>query len=309
MMHPPASAGCALCGSGRSEFVLSGPDRLLDLPGEYSFVRCIDCGLVRQDPRPPDALEAHYPESYPSYAGSVEAKGNLLRRLDRGYGQHKRAAIVQRFRGSGRLLDVGCATGDFLLEMRRRHGWDLTGVEPTDYACAYAQGLGLDVVCGTLAQAAFDDASFDVVTMWNVLEHVSDPVAELRETWRVLRPNGILVFSVPVWESRLRRWFGPYWVEWDLPRHMHIFSSWTAQRLLGMTGFQGMGRFTPFSEYRVLHMSSINWAKAHLSRSFLRHGLDRLMRFLPVRAALILLLQAITSRRTASIVVFVGRKE
>jgi SAM-dependent methyltransferase len=302
---------CDLCGSTRWEKTVSSHDYLTGLPGSFQFVRCLECGLIRQHPRLiPSALGAYYPENYPSFALSVESRRNLIRRIDHRYGQLKRVRIVGESCHTGKLLDVGCGTGDFLSEVNRAGNWRAIGVEPNLYACAYARRvLGLDVICGTLGVASLASAAFDVVTMWNVLEHVYDPKHNLRQAYRVLRPGGFLIFSVPVVHSLLRQWFGPYWVEWDLPRHMYVFSRQTVERFLRETGFHLRAVRSLFSEYRVFRMSLQNWAGEHISSDRVRRVIPALLRFLPVRLIGTLALRAAIPAQKHSVLVFVCQRE
>lgn len=302
---------CDLCGSDRWEKVISGHDHLTGLPGSFQFVRCLECGLIRQNPRLiPPALDAYYPENYPSFALSVESRKNAIRRIDHRYGQLKRVRVVRRLCRTGRLLDVGCGTGDFLFEVNHTGNWQALGVEPNPYACGYVRRvLGLDVICGTLGAASLASAAFDVVTMWNTLEHVHDPRHNLKQAYRVLRPGGVLIFSVPVVHSLLRQWFGSYWAEWDLPRHMCIFSHHTVERFLQETGFHLRAVRSLFTEYRVFRMSLQNWASEHVSSDTVRRALPVLLRFLPIRLIGTLALRIAVPAQKNSVLVFVCQKE
>jgi SAM-dependent methyltransferase len=299
---------CDLCGASGAETILSGHDRLTGLPGHFRFVRCLDCGLVRQNPRPVAILDTYYPKTYPVFALG-DSNRSALSRLDRRIGQRKRARLVLKQCRMGRLLDVGCGIGGFLIEMHNIPGWQVLGVEPVALACHEAGSFGLSVVRGKLSEAAFPDETFDVVTMWNVLEHVCDPTVNLQEAHRVLRPNGILFLAVPVMDSLLRRWFGPDWVEWDLPRHTFLFSRQTMHALLQKTNFKALSIHAPFSEYRVLQMSLANWAETHVRQANLRRLLIDAVLFLPFRALLVAALGVVIPREAASVMVFVAQKQ
>jgi SAM-dependent methyltransferase len=299
---------CDLCGASRAETLLSGHDRLTGLPGRFQFVRCLDCGLVRQNPRPVAILDTFYPETYPVYAPADSNRG-VLAQFDRRLGQRKRAQLVLRHCRTGRLLDVGCGTGAFLTEMHSVPGWQLMGVEPVALACRKARSFGLSVVRGKLSEAAFPNETFDVVTMWHVLEHVCDPTVNLLEAHRILRPSGTLLVAVPVMDSLLRRWFGPEWVEWDLPRHTFLFSSATMHALLRKSDFRLQSIQAPFSEYRVMQMSLANWASTHVRQAKLRRLLSSTVRLLPVRALLVAVLGVAIPREATSVMVFVAQKQ
>ena len=218
------SAPCDHCGSLEERTLFEGPDRLHNLPGCFRVVECLGCGWIRQNPRPTiESIDYYYPQNYENFIKAVEDEPTLLRRWDRRYGILKRRWAIERLQPKGRILDVGCATGIFLHEMQLS-GWEVVGVEPSDFAAEYAQKrFGVPVHVGRLQDAQFPDGRFDVITLWDVLEHLHTPWADLRETHRLLKNGGVLVIRIPNMASPERRWFGPYWIGWDLPRHLYFF--------------------------------------------------------------------------------------
>lgn len=301
---------CDLCGSVETEILVRGPDRFLTLPGEFTMVRCRHCGLVRQNPRPtPDSIGSYYPPQYAPFSVAIDDERSIVRRWDRRYGMWKRRRVVERHQSGGGLLDVGCATGNFLYEMARSGRWRVEGIEPNAEAVAYArQRFGLTVHLGRLAEIALPPDSFDVITLWNVLEHVHDPMSNLRAAYHLLRPGGFLVFSVPVMSSRLRQWFGAHWVEWDLPRHTFIYSLQTVEAFAEQAGIRVIAVTAPFSEYRVFYMSLVSWAREHVSTARRRSAIDAVVRFLPVRLMLALMFVAVVPARASSTLVFACQK-
>jgi SAM-dependent methyltransferase len=279
------TTNCNMCGSNHTELAMIGVDRLHGLNGTFRLVRCRQCGLFYLNPRPePDELHNYYPTDYIPYTTAIEDETSFFKRLDRRYGLYKRCrVIVSCFDRPGRLLDVGCATGVFLHGMRRR-GWETYGVDISSKATEYAkERFGLDVFTGTVAEAAFANNFFDVVTLWDVLEHVYDPRGTLLEISRILRPGGLLVLSLPSLESFEASLFGSNWIGWDMPRHLHLFPQPVLDRLLAETGFrpQEVSFFT--GRYYVFVLSTQLWLEGRLENAKLRNVILSLMRSWPVR--------------------------
>lgn len=189
---------CPLCGG-----------RLLAPVFRPPLVRCRGCRLVfrdraRAEERVRDGFEAIY---------TAPAAERWI--------QERRASLYREFLarhqprpGRARLLDVGCGTGEFL-RLARQQGWEVTGLEIAEAAVEAGRAAGLPVRLGSLTTAALPERAFDVVTLWNVLDFVADPVAEARAAHRVLAASGVLVvrvgnvaFHATLYRlSRLIRWW------------------------------------------------------------------------------------------------------
>jgi 2-polyprenyl-3-methyl-5-hydroxy-6-metoxy-1,4-benzoquinol methylase len=127
----------------------------------------------------------------------------------------------------GRLLDIGAGTGDFLL-VAKNNGWETIGVEPSDRAKAIAKSKGISFVEQT---SELEDHSFDVISMWHVLEHVPDLDKQIIELKRLLKPSGTLIVAVPNFKSFDAQHYGKFWAAFDVPIHFWHFSK-TAIKLL-----------------------------------------------------------------------------
>lgn len=149
--------------------------------------------------------------------------------------RHLRA--VARYRPApGRLLDVGAFTGVFV-DAARRAGWDAVGLEPSAWAVEVARKRGTPMIPGTLADARPPDASFDAVTLWDVIEHVPDPLGELRHAAAVLKPGGLLVVHTMDCESFFARLMGRRW-PWLMEMHIVYFSKRTLRAMAERAGFE-----------------------------------------------------------------------
>jgi SAM-dependent methyltransferase len=189
---------CPLCGG-----------RLLTPAFEPPLVRCRACGLVFRNQ---EGAQAQVREEFEVIYGDPEEERHVQDRRRPVYEE-----FLARYRpvpGKNRLLDVGCGSGQFL-RLARERGWHVVGTEITRAAAKAARAAELPVCLGSLMTATLPESSFDVVTLWNVLDFISDPVAEIRAAQRILAPGGLLVlrvsnlaFQSKVYRARrlLRRW-------------------------------------------------------------------------------------------------------
>jgi SAM-dependent methyltransferase len=215
---------CPLCGGAARRTLFEARDLNAGVaPGVFPVVRCL-CGMayLASIPARPDE---GYPPSYDAHAeSSIPAAPS--RRFDRVAGLKP-----------GRLVDVGCGSGRDLLALRKA-GWAVRGVETSGAAVRRARAAGLDVVEGTLEEARLGPGSADLVTMFHVLEHVSDPVAVAREAGRILAPGGVLLAHLPNFGGLNARLFGEFWYELDAPRHVNFFKVDTARRMVAQAGLR-----------------------------------------------------------------------
>ncbi|MCX8038141.1 MAG: class I SAM-dependent methyltransferase [Candidatus Sumerlaeia bacterium] len=142
------------------------------------------------------------------------------------------------FHGDGlRLLDVGAGTGEFLWQMREL-GWEAEGIEPDERALGVCREHGLQVAGTTIEKADLPAEVFDVVTVWQTLEHVCDPAGVLKKIVGALVPAGLLVGSIPNAASWNRIVQGEYWWGYDPPRHYVVFSPTALRKAFEMAGLR-----------------------------------------------------------------------
>ena len=226
---------CPLCGAGGVRPVLETAARSAQ-GAPYRVVACTDCGLRYTRPLPtPDEFLALYPTDY-----HVRNSPRLWSRdfarvlLERWVMSERRRCIAGI--PPGRVLDVGCGNGAFLASLRD-HGWDVQGTDTSATACELTRAKGVPAHHGELRGAGFPAASFDVVTLFHVLEHLPEPLAELVEVRRVLRPEGRLVVHVPDNDSVTLRLCGARWLPLDVPRHLQHYTHESLRQTLARAGF------------------------------------------------------------------------
>ena len=256
---------CVLC-SGR-DF------RLLFEKAGWSFVACPGCGLVSLDPLPtPAALAAHHEASYRDggYAGfaAADAVRDAI--------AEDRLARLRPLASAGRWLDVGCSTGAFVAAATRS-GIAAEGLEVSSLAVEAARARGLTVHQGAV-EGFTPSAPLAVVTAFDVIEHLPDPLAFARRVRPWLEPSGLLGLTLPNLASVAARVMGRHWFYYAAPDHVHYFTPTTIRRLLADAGFVSI---------------AVHPATKPLT---LDYATEQLMRMTPVLAPVARALRAVTPR-------------
>jgi len=228
---------CPICGLQKFDPFISGKDFFLT--GEsFSIVKCRDCGFRFTNPRPKaEDLGKYYESSdYISHSDSRKGLFASVYQVVRKYTLSRKLSLISKFQPKGKILDIGCATGQFLNHMDE-NGWKATGIEPDEKTRSRAiSEYGLDVFPEEQLNI-LDKYSFDVITMWHVLEHVSDLNNRMEQLRNLLKPQGTLLIAVPNCDSFDAKKYGEFWAGYDLPRHLYHFTKSDVKLLLERYGF------------------------------------------------------------------------
>ena len=228
------SLRCALCTGESAEPVFRKEG--------YEIVRCSACGLMYVANPPTDfEISAMYSFACGYHRELADRESAASAKFARAARRYLR--LIGKYRDSGRILDVGCSAGIFL-DTARKNGWDTYGVEISQDAAEVARSRGLNVVTGTLADANLPRGFFDVVTFWDVLEHVRNPVATLALARDLLGSRGILALATPNVDGVFPRLslhaaeLTGVWRHPEPPHHLVQFSKKTIKHALELAGFQ-----------------------------------------------------------------------
>jgi len=254
---------CPVCLNPATGPALTGTDLLFESTSRtFTLHSCSSCRTLFLDPMPDnDEIAGFYPADYwwnAARPGALKWFESIYRRI----ALRDHVSFITKAAGnriSPDILDVGCGSGT-LLGLLKRLGFRVRGVDFSPEAAKIARAEdGVDVTVGSLEDAHFADQSFDVVTLFHVMEHVTNPRLVLAEVARVLKPDGVIVLQVPNIESWQFIMFGAKWYGLDIPRHVIDYSKNSMLKLLHDSGFQAT---------RIRHFNFRDNAPAFVSSLF-----------------------------------------
>jgi 2-polyprenyl-3-methyl-5-hydroxy-6-metoxy-1,4-benzoquinol methylase len=228
-----AAERCPVCRGGRFEIAFE--------QSPYRVMRCVECRTAVVSPRHADPASIYANGSYWRSASPRTLGYQDYRAAEALYLKTFRRRLAFALRGGprgGRALDVGCAAG-FCMQALRERGFDPYGLEVSETIASHArERFGFDTVhIGTLEDAPFPDGTFDVVTMWDVIEHVPEPRSLLFRARQLLRPGGLLVVETQNIDSAFARMLGSRWHHYKHLEHIYHFTPGSVLRLLRSAGF------------------------------------------------------------------------
>ncbi len=279
---------CLYCHSENFMQLFDAPDRFGPKSEErFCVCQCNNCGLVFQNPRVREEHigqyygdDIHYFNATPLQKVSVLGKLKLaiekqvlieffnythlgpscvlLRPFLFIFKRWQRVQMVPRFVPGGKLLDIGCSHGAYLMRMRTL-GWEVVGQELHQKSAAYAQSLGIPVTVSRIEDTAFPPGSFDVITMGMVLEHIYDPFSVLRQITGWLKPGGTVIFAIPYFKGFEFKFFKEYAYGLQLPYHITFLDKKIIKEYLSSLGYQTIQTFFHFFDRDIAASAQIKY--------------------------------------------------
>ena len=214
---------CPWCESENTQIHLWAKDFFLTQE-PFEIYECLKCGLLFTEPRPKPEDIGNYYQSEEYYSHQENKTGFVPRVYEtvKKVNIRHKAKIATEDKPIGKMLEIGCGVGDFLQEMEQQ-GWDCTGIEPSDEAKAIAKNKVKAQLLLPNKISQLPDKSFDLITMWHVLEHVDNLKEEIYHLQRLLKEGGRLVLALPNFKSDDAKYYKEYWAAYDVPRHLNHF--------------------------------------------------------------------------------------
>lgn len=237
---------CDFCHCNETAAVYKLKDRMLRTEDKREFYlqQCLKCKLAYLNPQPQwDELEYFYGDKYyTNVSGGVRRNifYRVLRKIKRAFFGAYKPKFYNFGKTEGKFLDIGCGSGAYESYLIKENiGWKFYGIEPSSESYQVAKRVGnFNVFNGDLKSANYENNFFDVILMSHSLEHVSNPTEVIAECFRVLKPGGYMVISVPNFNSLARIFFGKYWIHLDAPRHLFHFTPDILKKMAEKSGFK-----------------------------------------------------------------------
>ncbi|MGG5485913.1 class I SAM-dependent methyltransferase [Gaetbulibacter sp. PBL-D1] len=207
---------------------------------DFQLVHNQELDMLETIPQPSANTLSEYYKSE-DYISHTDSKRNWFEKayhFVRGMALKRKLTLINSFPVSGKIiLDVGCGTGDFL-QTAKNNSWNVYGIEPNEKARAIANSKTKNQVFDTNTLQEFESGTFDVITLWHVLEHLPNLETEIQNLNRLLKPEGRLVIAVPNFKSYDAKHYNAFWAAYDVPRHLWHFSQTSISKLFSKNNLE-----------------------------------------------------------------------
>jgi len=265
---------CSQCGGWNSEMIIKTPDYELNTKEQYEVSRCLSCRNIYTSVRPDIAtlFTKHYPDDYICYGGKEKSSIINIDHI-RMYSQAlQRAKILTKYlpkKSEVRMLEIGCATGEFLKVGSQKFGWKVTGIEPNKKLSDKLSKEGFQIINSVMENAEISIDYYDAVCLFNVFEHLWDCAYSLRRINNFLKPDGLVVIEIPDFDAAARKVFGKYWFLYHLPRHLSHFNRESLNSLMKEIGFEPVAILKQFRP-TVNALSLKYWAREKIKSRIMK---------------------------------------
>jgi 2-polyprenyl-3-methyl-5-hydroxy-6-metoxy-1,4-benzoquinol methylase len=229
---------CPVCDKGEFKLFLECLDNTVSRE-TFSIVQCIYCNFKFTNPRPSMDLLGNYykSEQYISHSNTKKGFVNSTYQVVRKYTLLKKLQLISKFFKTGNLLDIGCGTGEFL-NVFKEAKWSTVGIEPDEQTRKNAsQKYSLNIYPEAYLQELKNE-SFEIITMWHVLEHVPLLNERIEDLKKLIKPNGIIIIAVPNSNSLDAEIYKEHWAAYDVPRHLYHFTPQTLELIFKKHGLK-----------------------------------------------------------------------
>jgi 2-polyprenyl-3-methyl-5-hydroxy-6-metoxy-1,4-benzoquinol methylase len=223
---------CPVCGNSSLSLFLTTKDYFLT-QSSFTIDQCNSCGFVFTNPIPflSDLPKYYDSPEYLSHTANSFGFTSQIYKIFRNANIRNKFRIVNRYAKEKTILDIGCGTGE-LLHYFQKMGWKVQGVEPNESARKFAQKNYNIPVLNEDSLAEIDEESFDIISMWHVLEHVPDLNGRMIQLKKLVKKEGILIIALPNLNAPDAIKYGPHWAGLDVPRHLYHFTEDSFRLLL-----------------------------------------------------------------------------
>ncbi len=259
--------GCNICGKNSFKILYQEKNdkdyRYYSSGNHGRVVRCDNCDLIYVNP-----IEKGIEKNYED----IEDRDYLKSKDARTENAKRDLREIEKYKKNGKILDIGCGPG-FFLKVAKDNDWNEYGVELSKWACDYGKNIGVNIINKRLEKAKFNDNLFDVITLWDVIEHVENPSGLLLEIKRILKNDGTIALNTPNIGSIFAKIMGKKW--WNLMgMHIYYFDKKTIRKILEKNGF----RIIKIKSYSriIIPKYAIGWIKNYkIIYGFLKFIFDK----------------------------------